>query len=54
MIAAFDAVEEIAAVAFAVVGDDRRGVFIAQILDALAGAEVELDPCPLIGALIIE
>ena len=43
-----DRVEQVAAVAFAIAGDQRCGLGIAEVLDALLGAEVELDPNALV------
>ena len=45
---AFDAVEEIALMALAVLADQRLGFGIGQILDALLGPEVEFHPDALI------
>jgi len=47
-IAGFDCIEKIAAVAFAVLGNQSCGFLIGEILDALLGAEMEFDPCSLI------
>ncbi len=35
-------------VVFPVLGDDRLGLFVGQVFDALLGLEVELDPVPLV------
>ena len=43
-VALLDALVQIALVAFPVLGDDRLGLFVGQVLDALLGPEVELDP----------
>ena len=45
------AFEQVAPVAFAVVGDQGRGLGVGEVLDALLGAEVELDPEPLVGGV---
>ena len=50
-IAALDRLEQIAPMALAIVGDDRRGFFVGEILDALLRAEVEFDPDALIGGV---
>ncbi len=47
-IAGFDRREEIAPVALAIVGDDRGGFLVGQVLDALLGAEVEFHPNALV------
>jgi hypothetical protein len=52
-VAALDGFEQVALVAFAVLADQRLGGFgVGQVLDALLGAEVELDPEALVGALM--
>ena len=43
-----DALVQVALVAFPVLADDRLGLLIGQVLDALLGLEVELDPVPLV------
>ena len=43
-----DALEQVALVAFAVLGDDRFGFLVGQVLDALLGTQVELDPDALV------
>ena len=45
--ARFDAVEQVALVAFAILGDDRFGLGVGEAFDALRRLEVELDPGPL-------
>jgi hypothetical protein len=50
-IAALDRLEQIASVALAIVGYDRGGFLVGEILDALLRAEVELDPDALIGGI---
>ena len=50
-IAALDRVEQIAPVALAILGDDRGGLFVGEVLDALLRAEVEFDPDALIGGV---
>ena len=44
----FDALVEVALVALPVLGDDRLGLLIGQVLDPLLGLEVELDPVPFV------
>ena len=44
----FDALKEVALVAFPVLADDRRSLFIAQVTDPLLGEEVKLDPVPFV------
>ncbi len=47
-VALFDALVEVALVAFPVLGDDRLGLFVGQVFDPLLGLQVELDPVPLV------
>ena len=47
-VALFDALVQVALVAFPVLADDRLGLFIGQVLDALLGTEVKLDPVPFV------
>ena len=47
-IALFDALVQVALVAFPVFADDRLGLFIGQVLDPLLGAEMKLDPVALV------
>ena len=44
----FDALVEVALVAFPVLGDDRLRLLVGQVFDPLLGLEVELDPETLI------
>src|SRR3546814_16163924 len=50
-VAALDALEEVAAVALAIVGDNGHGLFVGVIGTALLGAEMELTPQALIGGV---
>src|SRR3546814_20889935 len=50
-VAALDALEEVAAVALAIVGDNGRGLFVGEIGNALLGAEMELHPHALVGGV---
>ena len=43
-VAAFDGLEQVALVGLAVVADQLGRFCVGQVLDALLGAEVELDP----------
>jgi hypothetical protein len=47
VVAAFDGLEQVAAVGLAVAADQFRGFGVGETLDALLGAEVELDPVAL-------
>jgi hypothetical protein len=51
-VALLDALVEVALVAFAVLADQRFGLGIAEVADALLTLEVELDPEALVLALI--
>lgn len=50
-VAAFDRVEQIAAVALAIVGDECGCLGIGEVLDALLRAEMELDPNTFLGGV---
>src|SRR3546814_11239161 len=50
-VAALDALEEVAAVALAIVGDNGRGLFVGEIGTALLGAAMELHPHALVGGV---
>src|SRR3546814_5731028 len=50
-VAALDALEEVAAVALVIVGDNGRGLFVGEIGNALLGAEMELHPHALVGGV---
>ncbi len=47
-VALLDAVEQVALMAFAILADEGFGLGVGQVLNALLGAEVELDPDALI------
>ena len=47
-LAALDSLEQIALMRLAVFGDDCLGLLVGEVLDALQGAEMELNPCALI------
>ena len=44
IVAVLDALIEVALVALPVLGDDRRGLFVGEVPDALLAHPVELDP----------
>ena len=44
----FDTLVQVSLVAFPILGNDRLGLLIGQVLDALLGLEVKLDPVPLL------
>ncbi len=50
-VAPLDSLEQIALVRLAVLGDDRFGLGVGQVLYALHCAEVELDPCAAVVAI---
>ena len=52
VVAAFDGLEEVAAVGLAVAADQFGSFGVGEIFDALLGAEVEFDPMSFAGALI--
>ena len=51
VVAAFDGLEEVAAVGLTVAADQFRGFGVGETLDALLGAEVELDPVAFAGGV---
>ena len=51
-VAPLDGFKQVAPVAFPVVGDQLGGLLVAEVFDALLGAEMELDPHALIGSVV--
>ena len=50
-VAGLDRVEQVAAVAFAILGDEGLGLRVGEVCDSLLGAEVEFDPDTFIGGI---